>query len=63
MTLSQNQRNANAQRHSLVSVSNVPDKMSEKRKSRIPSEEEKFRMMSWDVLKDAFERFSEGGDI
>ena len=26
-------------------------------------EEEKFRMMSWDVLKDAFERFSEGGDI
>ena len=63
MTLSQNRRNANAQRHSLVSVSKVPDKMSEKRKSRIPSEEEKFRMMSWDVLKDAFERFSEGGDM
>ena len=45
-------------------VSNIPDKkMSEKRKSRILSEEEKFRMMGWDVLKDALERFSEGGDV
>ena len=45
-------------------VSNVRDKkMSEKRRSRILSEEEKFRTMGWNVLKDAFERFSEGGDV
>ena len=42
-------------------MSNVPEKnMSE---SSILSEEEKFRMMGWDVLKDAFGRFSEGGDV
>ena len=42
-------------------MSNVPDKkISEKWKSRILLEEEKFRMKGWDVLKDAVGRFSEG---
>ena len=42
-------------------MSKVLDKkISEKWKSRILLEEEKFRMMGWDVLKDAVGRFSEG---
>ena len=41
-------------------MSNVADKkISEKGESRILLKEEKFRMMAWDVLKDAVGRFSE----